>query len=362
MKSVLFFVTNLDSGGLENYLLRFLQYKVEEFAEVEVYCKSGRGGQLESDYLKLPNVRITKRKLGYFNISSYLALKTYLEKGKYDVICDFTGNFAGLPLLVGKYAGVKNRTVFYRGAADHFKTSFIKVCYNNWVKKLTYNNATYILSNSKAAFDYFYKDYVVDDRFHVIYNGIDASKFEIGTVNLREELGIPDKVFVIGHTGRFNYAKNHNVIIEVADKLLAKYSDIYFILCGNGVKENLNGVINSKGVANRILLFENRRDIPCFLNTMDAYIFPSITEGQPNALIEAMIMGLPFVASDIEPIKETVDMDSLLFAPDDTEGFFRGLEMIYLKGKVRNEDLKERTMDKFNYKNRFNEFYNILIK
>lgn len=358
----LFFVTNLDSGGLENYLLRFLQFKATAFREVEVYCKSGRGGQLESDYLRLPNVKITKKKLGYFNVFSYISLKRYLKQGKYDVICDFTGNFSGLPLLVGKYAGVKNRTVFYRGAADHFKKNSIKTFYNNWVKKITYNNASHILSNSKAAFDYFYKDYICDSRFHVIYNGIDASKFQIGTENLREELGIPNTAFVIGHTGRFNYAKNHNVVIEVADRLLAKYSDIYFIMCGNGVKENLSEIINSKKEGSRIRLFENRRDIPYFLNSMDAYIFPSITEGQPNALIEAMIMGIPFVASNIDPIKETVDEDSLLFTPNDIDGFCKGLEMIYLKGKSRNIELQKRTIAKFDYKDRFDEFYNILIK
>jgi hypothetical protein len=49
--NIVFFIHSLDSGGIENYLLRFLQYKHASFNQVYVYCKSGHAGQLESDYL-----------------------------------------------------------------------------------------------------------------------------------------------------------------------------------------------------------------------------------------------------------------------------------------------------------------------
>ncbi|MDY6025502.1 glycosyltransferase [Bergeyella zoohelcum] len=360
MKKAVFFVSHLDSGGIENYLLRFLKYKADAFSEIVVFCKNGKDGQLDKGYLQIPNVRLKKQRLSFFNPLHYMKLIQYFKDEQFDVVCDFTGNFAGLVLWSAKQAKIKNRIAFYRGATDHFNQSFLKIKYNNFEKKMVLGNATHILSNSQAAFDYFFKG-KKDDRFQVIYNGIDVYKFEIGNENLREEFNIPDSAFVIGHTGRLNEAKNHPTILKVAEKLIKKHQDIYFILCGNNVKNGLEQKVKELGIFDKVLLFENRRDIPLFLNTMDAYFFPSITEGQPNALIEAMIMGLPFVASDIAPIKETVLEQDNLYNTWDEEGFIKALEQLYFCGKKRNEETKVKIREKFNHKERFEEFYRKLI-
>lgn len=355
--NIVFFVTGLDSGGIENYLLRFLQYKADSFSEVVVYCKGGKGGQLEEAFQNISNVQIIKNNISFFNFKDYIQLTRYFKIHHFDVVCDFTGNFAGLVLWSAERAGIKKRVVFYRGSTDHFDKTFLKSKYNNFVRRLTYKYATDILSNSKAAFDFFYKKEKQDSRFQVIYNGIDANKFNVGSQTLRKEFNIPENAFVIGHTGRFNYAKNHHTIIQVARVLIERYSDVYFILCGNGVKTGLEKKVQELGIKANIRLFDNRRDIPVFLNTMNAYFFPSVTEGQPNALIEAMIMGLPFVASDIEPVKETVVDHSKLFNPFDIDGFSTALEKLYLEKADRDLLLKEETIERFDYKERFDEFY-----
>lgn len=356
-----FFLTGLDSGGIENYLLRFLLYKAENFNEIIIFCKGGKAGQLELNYLSIPNVTIHIKKIGFFNPQDYLYIYQFLKKHKINSVCDFTGNFAGLVLFSAKLAGVNKRISFYRGSTNHFHESVLKLLYDKLVKKINYRFATNILSNSQAAFDFFYTKKEQDERFRVIYNGIDATKFNLDNVNLRNEFNIPENAFIIGHTGRFNVAKNHDVIIKVAKILIDKYSDIYFILCGNGVGNGLKNKIKEIGIEEKIRLFNNREDIPIFLNTMDAYFFPSITEGQPNALIEAMITGLPFVASNITPIKETVGCHKYLFNPFDTDGFSKALEDLYLKKIQKNYNLKRQTIRKFDYKERFDEFYDILI-
>ncbi len=356
-----FFVTGLDSGGIENYLLRFLTYKAESFDQIYVFCKGGKAGQLEMKYKAIPNVTIHVKKISFFNPKDYIYIYKFFKKYNIDVVCDFTGNFAGVILLTAKWAGVNKRISFYRGATNHFNESRLKVLYDTFVKKVNYKYATDILSNSQAAFDFFYSKEQQDDRFEVIYNGIDPEKFQLDNENLRNEFNIPEDVFVIGHTGRFNYAKNHDIIIDVAEVLIKKYPNIYFILCGNGVKDNLENKTIEIGIHKNIRLFNNREDIPIFLNTMDVYFFPSITEGQPNALIEAMIMGLPFVASNIGPIQETVDKNTQLFDPKDVNAFVKALEALYLNRAKRDHNLKENTMMKFDYKMRFDEFYNKLL-
>lgn len=360
MTSIIFFVTSLQSGGIENYLLRFLTEKHHKFEKVIVYCKGGLGGQLEPQYRALPNVEIIKQKISFFNPIDYLKLKKFLLQNNCTTICDFTGNFAGLVLKTAKAAHVPKRISFYRGATDHFGNNKLKKQYNTWMNRLVYKNATDILSNSKAALDYFYPEKWEDDaRFAVIYNGVKAQQFSDEKNNLRQEFNIPSTAFVVGHTGRFNSAKNHSTILKVAQKLVQKHKDVYFIMCGNGVEKGLQQSISRQGLDKRILVFENRNDIPKFLHTMDCYFFPSLTEGQPNALIEAMAAGLPVVASNIAPIKEATPdkIHPYLKAPNDVEGFADLIEQLYttpelaatLKCKIWVEQ-------QFDYIKRFEEF------
>lgn len=359
LKNVIFFVTSLQSGGLENYLLRFLQEKHHEFGRIMVYCKGGIGGQLEQQYQSISNVEIVKNKISFYNSLHYLKLKRFLKENNFDAICDFTGNFAGMVLSTAKKAGIKKRIAFYRGSSDHFKAGILKNTYNNWVNKLVYKKATDILSNSQAAFDYFFSGiWNQDKRFDVIYNGINARSFLMEKESLREDFKIPYDAFVVGHTGRFNSAKNHSTILKVASELIEKNKDFYFILCGNQVKNSLEPFLKEKALSDRILVFENRSDIPKFLNTMNCYYFPSITEGQPNALIEAMLMDIPIVASNIEPIKETVPetIYPFLVDPLDVEGAKNKILEIYNSNISQN--LQEWTIKKYDSKQLFQQFYN----
>jgi len=316
MIKVAFLVTGLNSGGLENYLLRFLRFYKEEI-DATVVCKGGYVGDLKEDFEGL-GATIIPVKIGYFNLVKFYRVYQILEKGKYDSVCDFTGNFATVPLYLAQLAGIKNRIAFHRGSNNRFKETPVKMVYNNTINKHLPSVATSILANSKAAMNFFHKGtWKNNPKFAVIYNGINAEQFLDSDENLRDELKIPANTFVVGHVGRYNEAKNHKTIIEVAVKLCKEYPDIYVVLCGKDVDEKLRARVEKEGLKDQIKLLGYRQDVIKVLNTLDCFYFPSINEGQPNALIEAMITGVPFVASDIAPIRETVpeEIYALLVPP-----------------------------------------------
>lgn len=360
--NIVFFVNSLDSGGLENYLLRFLNHKSTYFNNVYIYCKSGRGGQLEELYSQIDNIEIIKKKLGFVDLNSYLDLATFLKSKKIDTVCDMTGDFGGLVLYTAKKSKVPNRVASYRSSENFFKPNLLKKIYNLGVRNLVLKSSTSILSNSKAAFNNFFLNiWENDSRFKIIYNGINASDFNNIDGDLRKKLNIPEDAFVVGHTGRFTPAKNHNTILQVAFSLINKFENIYFILCGNGVSENLSAQVKKMDMESKVFLFENRSDIPLFLNTMNCFLFPSITEGQPNALIEAMVLGIPCIASNIEPIKETIEVTNNLFAPQDVNGFVKTIENLYktYNGTIYRLDNTE-MVKKFDADILFDQFYNVL--
>lgn len=356
--NIVFVVSGLDSGGLENYLLRFLRYRAKSFNKIYVLCKSGVGGQLEQDYTAIGNVEIIKQSIKKIDPSALKQIQGLFANKKIDAVCDFTGNFAGRILKTAKKAGVKDRIVFYRNSRNKFPETYDRLAYNWYCKQLVKKYATSILSNSKEAFAFFYgNNWSNDTRLKVIYNGLDATRFINEKNDLRDELSISSEAFVVGHTGRFDSQKNHTTMLKVAQALTQKYDDIYFLMCGNRVADNLSGQVQGN---KRILLFNNRSDIPAFLNTLDCYFFPSTIEGQPNALIEAMVMGLPFVASDIPPIRETVGDDYTLYPAVDVDALALAIEKEYHKRRGRDADLQQKMIKRFDYKERFDEFYKVL--
>lgn len=362
-KKVLFLVTSLNAGGIENYLLRYLNYN-QEISPV-ILCKSGMAGDLEQEYVRrLGKSNIIQLSLGYLNVMSYCRLYKLCKQYKINVVCDFTGNFAGLPLMFASWAGLKKRISFYRGSTDHFKPTVLRKWYNSLMNKLTYKYATDILSNSVAAFDFFFPDvYKKDKRFKVIYNGIDGKLLPHRSKReLREQFGLPVDAFVVGHTGRNNYAKNHKTILEVAKKICSRYENVYFVMIGAGV-EGLSSAIEAN-LSGRIKCMGYRNDILAILNLFDLYFFPSITEGQPNALIEAMVVGLPIIASNIAPIKETVPscLHQFLREPKDVDGYVELIERCYFdKGFLELLKCKKWAVEHYDADKLFGKFEEVLM-
>lgn len=356
---VLFLVTSLNGGGLENYVLRFLTFKND--LNTHIICKGGVIGDLEPEFRHLINVEmIIPLNIERQPIKFYHKLYQLCKEYRYDAVCDFTGSFAGIPLFIAKIGNIKRRIAFYRNSSIPFKKTKMRMLFFAFVTKLTKRNATSILSNSQAAFDNFYgKD--IDSRFKVIYNGVDPKMISSKSKEeIRQMLGIPIDAFVIGHTGRFAPPKNHKMIFDMAQKLCNQYEDIYFILIGKGVPQHKPSTCSP-----HIMCIDYSKNVMDLLKGMDLYYFPSISEGQPNALIEAMVSGLPIVASNIPPIQETVpnSLREELVSPYDEESNYNALEKCYLnRAHLTNLTCKDWAIQHFNASSKFDEFYNVLIK
>jgi len=363
--NVIFFVTSLDNGGLENYLLRYVKSENNKFNKIIIVSKKVKKGIIESEFKKIENVSVIKKSIGNFAPFTYIKLIFWFKKHFKDyTICDFTGNFSGPILWAANIAGLSKRIVFYRSSSNRFKEDKVRLLINKYYNWLVIKNATNILANSNEALNFFFGN-IKDKRFKVIYNGFNVHDFLREKENLRNELGISNDTIVIGHTGRYNPAKNHPVLLKIADIILHKYNNIFFILCGNNVKTSLKSQVNKLRHNDRILLFNDRYDIPKFLNTCDIFIFPSITEGQPNSLIEAWLMGIPFVASNISPIKDILPLEfhNYLVEPSDIDKYIIKIKDI-LKGSFDESarlNLANWAKNTFAAEIRFKEFTTELI-
>ena len=361
-KKVVFIITGLNAGGIETYLLRYLNYDIS--LNAIVICKSGIGGQLENEYQKrLGHNNIIKLKVGFFNVVSWFKLYRLFKQLNVDTVCDFTGNFAGIPMQCAKITGIKKRISFYRGSSNHFKEDFFRLFYNKWVQFLVLKNSTKILSNSYAALDYFFPERSFEsEKFKVVYNGIDENfiNTEFDKNKIREELEIPQDAFVVGHTGRYTWAKNHKTIIKVAISLCVSCKNIYFLIIGKGTKEALLSQIEKLGLQKQIKILGYRSDIGNLLSAMDLFFFPSITEGQPNSLLEAMVRGLPIIASNINPIRESVppNFRKELLDPLDVDAAIKKIKDAYYDSTILDSMIfTQWARNRYNAKTAFEAFH-----
>ena len=328
---VCFLIPSLKSGGIETYLLRFLTHQKESI-NATVLIRNTENGELNDSYIATC-ANIIFKPLGYFNLSAMLWYYRFFKNEKFDTICDFNANFAGLPMLLSKFAGVKKRITFYRQGSDHFKKSFGKALYNTLVNRLVYRYSTAIFANSSAGLKFFFpKEYPKDSRFKIIKNGVTISDFinsKGDKKEFRKQLKLPENAYIIGHTGRFTPAKNHFFLLEVVQKLMEQDKNVHLVLIGNDTNQ-LIASINNLGIQENCTVLGYKPNIPDYLKAFDLFFFPSTTEGQPNALIEAMISGLPIAASNIPSIKECLPMDNqeCLIDPYNVETTVRKIEEI----------------------------------
>lgn len=330
MKKVCFLIPTIDAGGIETYVLRFIRYSAGRLNITVVVRNGKRRGELLDDYMKT-GVELRFMSLGYINIVKMRNYLHFFKSQKFDTVCDFNGNFSGETLFLAKISGIDNRVAFYRSSSNHFKNTILNNVFNFISNKLVQKFATNILANSLAGLKFFFTEKKVqkDDRFQVIKNGIEQTTIEIKADKslILQELNIPENNFIIAHSGRFDKSKNHLSMLEVAGKVISKNPNIYFLFCGRNT-EQLQSLVNQFNISKNVRLLGYRNDVLKIVKNSDLFFFPSITEGQPNALIEALMMGKPIVASNIEAIKECLpeSLYNRLAEPYDIDGFVSLIE------------------------------------
>jgi sugar transferase (PEP-CTERM/EpsH1 system associated) len=164
------------------------------------------------------------------------------------------------------------------------------------------------------------------DRFRVLYNGVDTEKFSpnpLSAAQVRTELGVPDRRFLIGSVGRLVPIKDHKTLLRAAEFLVDGGLDIHVLLVGAGPEmPNLrNYVADSNSLAGRVTFAGASDRVPELLNAMDAFVLPSICEGMSNTILEAMACGVPVIVTRTGGNPELIEEGSsgFLFPPGKVE-------------------------------------------
>jgi glycosyltransferase involved in cell wall biosynthesis len=136
----------------------------------------------------------------------------------------------------------------------------------------------------------------------MLSNGVPHT--EPGVVTLRQELRLTPNDRLAVAVGNLYPVKGHLYAIDALARLADRHPSVHLAICGRGELEGaLLERAREQGLGRRVHLLGLRSDVPAVLAAADLFVMPSLSEGLPLALLEAMFAGRPIVASDVGQVR-----------------------------------------------------------
>lgn len=146
-------------------------------------------------------------------------------------------------------------------------------------------------------------------KLTTIENGIDGSKFaiKIDLQTKREELGLSLDGPIIGVISRIEKVKGITYILDAMPEIIKEVPELTLLIVGDGSElENLRSRTHQLGIEQNVIFTGVRYDIPEIFQALDVYLLPSLSEGLPMSLLEAMAAGCPIIASNVGGVPDAV--------------------------------------------------------
>ena len=148
------------------------------------------------------------------------------------------------------------------------------------------------------------------DKVTCVHNAVDLARIRVTTdlLNLRKELGVDQHDFVIGTMGRLHPVKGLDVFLRAARIIKDHGKRAKFIIAGDGpLRGQLQALAQQSGLAREVMFLGHRSDGNNILGLMDLFVLPSLSEGIPLVLLEALALARPVVATAVGGIPEVVE-------------------------------------------------------
>lgn len=167
----------------------------------------------------------------------------------------------------------------------------------------------------------------------IIYNGIDISRCKI-----KEDVKLHNPIRLI-HVGRFAYAKNHENIIKAFQLIHESYPNSELFLLGDGeLKDKIMKETEQNNLLPFVRFVGTTTDVMDYLHHSDIFLLPSVYEGMPITIIEAMGTGIPIVASPVGGVSDMLrNRESAIFCDVTPETIYRAVSEL-----IQSEALRKR--------------------
>lgn len=328
-------ITRLDRGGAPMVVLDTLNFLNKD--KFEIHIATGlvddslkNNPKAIDPQLKIIVISQLVRNVSICNdIVALCRLYSLIRKEKYDIVHCHTSKAGFIGRIASKMANVK--TVIYSPHGNIFFGYFgsfstkIFICLEKVAAKFTDKIVTLTERGKEPYLDF---NIGKNEQFTHIYNGIDINAFhmkgKIDVLQKKKGLGLLDSHVVGTIVGRLVPVKGHFYLIKSIRIVVNEFPNVRFLFVGDGIlMPELKEQAKDLGVLDFIKFLGTRDDVAQILACTDIFLLSSINEGFGIAIIEAMSMKKPVVATNVDGIPEIVDngKTGILVHPKDPEAF-----------------------------------------
>lgn len=332
MKKKVLFVATVLQGHVLLFHLPCMRWFQQQGYEVHLCCRNDTDKEVTEvpycdQYYDLPFERSPFRA---GNVQVYRQLKQIIQENDYALIHCHTPMGSFLGRLAARKARKNGTRVVYSAHGFHFfKGAPIK----NW---LLYYPAEWltahwtdllITTNEEDAIRA--RNLPVKKTVKVNGVGVDLTRFDppVDRRVARDLLGLAQDAQVLMTVGEHSIRKNHSTLLKAA----AGLPGVHVVLCGWGEgRQELENLTDELGMRERVHFLGFRDDLPQVYPAADVFVFPSLQEGLPVALMEAMACGLPAVVSNVRGCVDLISQEEggFLRDPGDVEGFAKDIRTL----------------------------------
>lgn len=314
---VLHLITRLDRGGSTTDILFTLTGLPPVFRQSLIY---GRTRELPQAIRALRGkVEITEVAELVRDISpvkdlvALLKIYRIIRRGRFDIVHTHSSKAGILGRVAARLARVPHvvhtpHGQVFTGYAGRILTA-VFILLERWAARFT---DRMIALTEQEIQDHLARKIGKPEQFVSIPSGIDIEQFCTRSLasqrpSVRASLGLPPDACLIGSVGRLESIKGHAYLLEAFTILAPRFPSLYLALVGDGqLLPELRSSARGSGFTDRVLFLGWRDDTSVLLHAFDLFVLPSLNEGMGRALVEAMVVGLPIVASRAGGVPEVL--------------------------------------------------------
>jgi glycosyltransferase EpsD len=340
MREKVLFVANVRAHFL--FHMPYMKYLKEKGYEVHA-CANGEGFAGEEPFPACDlffDLPIARKPFSAANIKAYAELKRLIGDGGYRLVSCHTPVGGVLARLAARKVRRKGTAVLYMAHGFHFCAGAPLA---NWllyypVEKLCAHLTDELVTINAEDYDRALRKLRARRVWRFRGVGIDTARFRGARPDraaLRAALGIPNDALLLISVGELNENKNHGILINALAKVRADAHraapDIRCLIVGSGpLRARLERLAAALSVGDAVHFAGFKRDVENYYAISDALIFPSVREGLPTVVCEAMAAGLPVLCSAIRGNTDLIEQGEggFLLRPDDADGFAEAIRRL----------------------------------
>lgn len=248
---------------------------------------------LEAKQKKIPvEIIILKGKFDFFSI---FKLRRIILKNNIDILHSHEYKSDIIAFIATRFTSVKLITTTHGWLSINPKVKFYE-----FLDSIVIRFFNKIVAVSNAMEKELLKIKIPSSKTSVIETALDFSylQLDLKKSNLREELGFDSNAVLIGTIGRLSLERGHIYFLRAAKEIIKIFPNVIFLIAGDGyLKESLVSEAKKMGIKDKVFFLGFRKDISNILSAIDIFVFPSLRESFGIALVEAMAVGKPVVAT-----------------------------------------------------------------